>query len=73
MATHELDCRQMLCPMPIVKLSMTIKRLASGDLLRVTATDPAFGPDLDAWAEMTGHKIVEFKDGAVKEALLRVS
>jgi len=73
MATHELDCRELLCPMPIVQLSMTVKALSSGDLLKVSATDPAFKPDLEAWADMTGHVVVEFKDGAVKEALLRVA
>lgn len=73
MPTHELNCERMLCPLPIVKLSLKVRELASGELVRVRATDPAFRPDLDAWAEMTGHTIVEFRDGAVKEALLRVS
>ncbi len=73
MATHALDCRDLLCPMPIVHLSMTIKALASGDLLEVLATDPAFKPDLEAWAELTGHALVEFQDGPVKKATLRVA
>lgn len=59
--------------MPIVQLSLAIKQLSSGDLLKVSATDPAFKPDLDAWAELTGHTVVEFHDGSVKEAVVRVT
>jgi len=73
MALSELDCRELLCPMPIVQLSMAVKKLSSGDLLQVLATDPAFKPDLDAWAELTGHAVIEFQDGPVKKATLRVA
>lgn len=73
MPTRDLDCRQLNCPMPIVQIALAIKTLSPGDLLRVSATDPAFKPDLHAWAGMTGHTIVEFRDGAVQEALVRIS
>lgn len=73
MAQHELDCRDLLCPMPIVQLSMTVKKLSSGDLLEVLATDPAFKPDVEAWSALTGHALLEFEDGPVKKAKLRVA
>lgn len=73
MAMHELDCRELLCPMPIVQLALAVRAMSSGDLLKVRATDPAFRPDLEAWSEMTGHTVVEFCDGPVKEALLLVA
>lgn len=68
-----LDCRQLQCPMPIVKLSLAVKGLASGEELVVTATDPAFGADLEAWASMTGHRIVAFDGGETMTARIQVA
>lgn len=70
---HTLDCRELQCPMPIVKLSLAVKGLTSGEELTVQATDPAFQADLDAWAEMTGHCVVAFDGGATMTARVRVA
>ena len=66
-----LDCRGLSCPMPIVKISMSIRKLAEGELLTVLADDPAFKTDLEAWAEKTGNELVEFNDGTEQQALLK--
>ena len=68
-----LDCRELQCPMPIVRLSMAVRSLTEGDLLWVEATDPAFELDLRAWAEMTGNEILSFEGGAVQRAQVRVA
>ena len=57
---EQLDCRGMRCPMPIVKLSMAIKGLYAGNELTVTADDPAFRPDVEAWVKKTGNDLVSF-------------
>jgi TusA-related sulfurtransferase len=56
--------------MPIVKVSQAIKALATGDLLRVEATDPAFTADVEAWVRRMGHRLVEFHDGPVQQAVI---
>lgn len=66
----EIDCKGLRCPMPIVKLGTAIRQLQTGEQLRVEATDPAFGPDLAAWARKTGHRVVKFEDGAVQRAVV---
>lgn len=49
--TEKLDCKGLMCPMPIVKLSKAVKSLAAGDTLEVTADDPAFEADVRAWCD----------------------
>jgi tRNA 2-thiouridine synthesizing protein A len=56
-AAKTLDCKGMACPMPIVKLSKSIKELESGQVLEVLADDPGFEPDVKAWCESTGHHL----------------
>jgi TusA-related sulfurtransferase len=57
----ELDCKNLNCPMPIVKISRAIKGIEIGDRLVVSATDPAFKADVEAWIRKTGHTLVSFK------------
>ena len=54
-----LDCKGMLCPMPIVKLSKAIKELDSGKVLLLEATDPGAIADVAAWAKNTGHTLLD--------------
>ncbi len=53
-----LDCRGMLCPIPIVKLSKAVKELRAGQTIRMDATDPGSMPDVEAWGRQTGHEIL---------------
>ncbi len=73
MPERELDCRNQLCPMPIVRIATEVKQMSSGELLRIRATDPAFLSDLRAWSRMTGHTIVEAIDGPVKAATVQIT
>src|SRR5207249_7952287 len=47
--THELDVKGLQCPMPIVKTAKAMKELASGEVIRVFATDPGSVKDFAAW------------------------
>jgi tRNA 2-thiouridine synthesizing protein A len=69
-AEHSLDCSELRCPMPIVRISLAIKLLATGDRLRVQATDRAFRADIEAWTRRLGHRLVEFHDGPVQQAVI---
>ena len=71
MTNHELDCRHLTCPMPIVKISRAMKAIASGETLAIRATDAAFRADLEAWVSKSGHELLEFADGAEQFALLK--
>lgn len=56
-----LDCKGLACPMPIVKISQEIAKIAVGDVLEVHTTDPGSVSDLPAWARITGQEVVEIQ------------
>lgn len=54
----ELDCRTMMCPLPIIELARHLGDVAVGDVLAVVATDVAARHDVPAWCRMRGHEYV---------------
>ncbi len=54
-----LDCTGLQCPGPLQRLSETIKGMAIGDELAVTASDPGFLRDAKAWCGISGHAFLE--------------
>lgn len=54
-----LDCSGMLCPMPVIKTSKTIKELQIGQVLKMIATDPGAPADMEAWARQTGNELLD--------------
>lgn len=71
MADKYLDCKELRCPMPVVKISQAMKQMSIGQTLEVEATDPTFKADIKAWTQQLGHELVEYTDGAVQRALIR--
>jgi len=60
-----LDCRGLLCPMPIVKTGKEIKSLAPGEILKVVATDRGAIADMPAFVADTGNSLLEWhRDGS---------
>ncbi|MBI2153374.1 MAG: sulfurtransferase TusA family protein [Candidatus Rokubacteria bacterium] len=57
-AQQTLDCRGILCPLPIIKLSKAIKTIQVGEVLEMLATDPGSVPDVKAFQAQTGHEIL---------------
>jgi tRNA 2-thiouridine synthesizing protein A len=53
-----LDCKGLLCPMPIVKLGKAIRELDPGQILLLETTDPGSIPDVAAWSKSAGHPIL---------------
>ena len=49
-ATVVVDARGLLCPMPIVRTAKAMRGLASGEVLKVIATDRGAIADVPAWA-----------------------
>ncbi|WP_422018645.1 sulfurtransferase TusA family protein [Roseateles sp.] len=56
---RELDTRGLNCPLPILKAKKALAEMASGELLRVVATDPGSTRDFQAFARQTGNELVE--------------
>jgi TusA-related sulfurtransferase len=48
----ELDCRDLRCPMPVIRLSQRIGEVTVGQVVGVVARDVAARSDVPAWARM---------------------
>ncbi|MEO8299195.1 MAG: sulfurtransferase TusA family protein [Burkholderiales bacterium] len=55
----ELDTRGLNCPLPILKAKKALTDMATGQLLKVVATDPGSVRDFQAFARQTGNALVE--------------
>ena len=55
----EIDTRGLNCPLPILKAKKALSDMASGQLLKVVATDGGFLRDFQAFAKQTGNELVE--------------
>ena len=58
---HSLNAVGLQCPGPIMKTYKAMEALDAGELLEVTASDPAFGCDIRAWAKKTGNDLLSVK------------
>jgi tRNA 2-thiouridine synthesizing protein A len=53
-----IDAVGLQCPGPIMKTFRAMEALDPGQVVEVTASDPAFGRDVRAWGRKTGHEIL---------------
>ena len=58
MTTQTLDLRGLLCPLPVVKIAQAIKKIAVGEAIEATASDPGVLADIPAWARSSGNQLV---------------
>jgi tRNA 2-thiouridine synthesizing protein A len=55
----ELDCRGLLCPLPVIQLAKHITDVEIGETVTILADDPAAATDIPAWCRMRSHELVE--------------
>jgi tRNA 2-thiouridine synthesizing protein A len=55
---NELDARGLSCPLPIVKIKMTLSAMGAGQILKAVTTDSGSVSDVKAFAEATGHELL---------------
>lgn len=69
---HVLDCKGLVCPLPIIKTSQAIKTIEVGQVLELLATDPGVTPDMRAWTSRTGHELLSIEqEGDVFHVFVR--
>lgn len=72
----ELDCREMLCPLPIIELAKHIGDVEVGEVVGVVTTDAAARHDVPAWCRMRQQEYVgedTADDGAPRFLVRRLS
>ena len=54
----ELDAKGLNCPLPILRCKKTLNEMTSGQILKVTSTDPGSVKDFAAFAKQTGNELL---------------
>ena len=68
-----LDACGLSCPGPILKLKNKMDTMEAGQQLEVTASDPGFPRDAQAWCKTTGNAFVSSEDAGNGQFKVRVS
>jgi len=55
----DVDARGLNCPLPILRAKKALAEMSSGEVLRVTATDPGSVRDFQAFARQTGNTLLD--------------
>jgi len=67
-----IDCTGLFCPEPIFRTRVALDGMEKGQVLEVTADDPAAEEDLKRLAKRLGHEVLEVrKDGDEVTLLIR--
>ncbi|MBU9888981.1 MAG: DsrE/DsrF/DrsH-like family protein [Candidatus Omnitrophica bacterium] len=59
----DIDACGLQCPGPILRVKNEIAGARNGEVLRISATDPGFVSDIQAWCKSTGNELLELKPG----------
>lgn len=54
----EVDASGLQCPLPLLRLKKALLEMASGDVVKVIATDPAAHLDFGVYTEQAGHQLL---------------
>lgn len=58
---QDIDACGLQCPGPILRLKTAMDQIQPGNQIRMTATDAGFYTDVEAWCQITGHRLLERK------------
>lgn len=54
----ELDARQLVCPLPILRTKKSLSAMSSGQVLRIRATDKEAPKDFEVFCRQTGNELL---------------
>lgn len=61
-ADKVVDCRGLLCPMPVIRIAQAIHEIAVGQTLELVTTDRGSKADIAAWSKQTGHQMLDVRE-----------
>ncbi len=74
MSHQQLDCRDLLCPMPVIRVQDKVVQLQPGDELEAICSDPGVLQDIPTWCRINGHQVLNQQQWGDKyRVLLRVT
>lgn len=60
--TITIDARNLLCPMPVIRVQEAIASLEAGTIITAVCTDPGVLFDIPAWVRVHGHKLISTEE-----------
>ena len=63
---QELDACGLNCPLPILRAKKALTKMASGEILRIVATDPGSVKDFEAFSRQTGNALLDSHEDGEK-------
>lgn len=60
---HTLDTTGLYCPEPVMMLHNRVRDMATGEVVRVLATDPATTRDIPRFCHFLGHELLAREEG----------
>lgn len=66
----ELDARNLLCPLPVLKARKRLQEMSAGQVLCVVTTDPAAVIDIPHFCAESGHELIEQRDESETQVFL---
>jgi tRNA 2-thiouridine synthesizing protein A len=55
----EVDASGLNCPLPLLRLKKALMEVGSGDVIKITTTDPAAHLDIGVYVDQCGHQLLE--------------
>lgn len=71
MSHYTLDARNILCPLPVIRVQDRIAGLQAGSILEVICTDPGVVHDIPSWCRVNGHEVLNIHE-ADEQITLRI-
>ena len=68
--TVTLDTSGLLCPLPVYKAALALKRMAAGEVLELISTDPGALADIPAMARQRGDTLLSSEDRGSHQVFL---
>lgn len=69
-AMVRIDACGLSCPGPIMKLKEAVDAMDTGESVEITATDPGFARDAEAWCMSTGNSFVSSESSSGKHKVI---
>ncbi len=64
LSEKKLDATGLFCPEPVFRTKIEIEKMQVGEVLNVSADDPAAEDDISRWVTRQGHELLKMeKDG----------
>jgi len=57
----KLDATGLFCPEPVFRTKIEIEKMQVGEILTVSADDPAAEDDISRWVTRSGHELLDMK------------